>query len=115
MSIFNNDESFSSYCREASEAYWAEEAEYEAGVHPTQVKERIDKEMKNLGFDSNDISFLDWDIEGPKVKVSTNGSYFGIFNYETNKFEMLSMRVMQRNSWIQRNAVYGVMGGNKNG
>ena len=52
MSLFSEmtEEEFGSYCREVSVAYWAEEDEYAAGIHPEQVKERIEKELYKLGY-----------------------------------------------------------------
>ena len=85
--MFDFDEN---YMREAAEAYFAEEAEMKAGIHPTQVKERMMKELNNLGydFDDTDIGYLNWEIDGPRVEVFTDeGDRFGIFNYEDKIFE----------------------------
>ena len=85
--MFDFDED---YVRMATSAYFAEEAEMEAGIHPTQVKERMMKELNNLGYDYDDadIGYLNWDIDGPRVEVFTDdGGRFGIFNYEDNIFE----------------------------
>lgn len=99
-----SESEFSDYCAEVSAAYWAEEAEYAAGIHPEQVKERIEKELCKLGYHYEEISFLDWaSVDGPKVKVSTNGSYFGIFNYETNKFEVLSLNITNKKYHMRNN------------
>ena len=78
---------FDEYCRAVSEAYWQEENEFKLGIHPTQVKERIEKCLYEMGYQYEDITFLDWNIEGPRVIVSTNGSFFGVFDYEKNEFE----------------------------
>lgn len=78
-----NDE----YIKEVNAAYWAEEEEIKLGIHPSQVKERIEKALYNIGYHYEEISFLDWNYEGSRVGVSTDGSFFGIFNYETNEFE----------------------------
>lgn len=99
MSLFSemSEEEFGSYCREVSVAYWAEEDEYAAGIHPEQVKERIEKELYKLGYQYEEVSFLDWaSIEGPRVKVSKDGSFFGIFNYETNKFESIQYKKIRK-------------------
>lgn len=85
---------FSDYCHEVSANYWAEEEEMKAGIHPTQVKERIEHVLGEMGYLYEDISYLDWSPEGPRVKVDTNGSYFGIFNYSTNEFEVVSLQKM---------------------
>lgn len=73
--------------REYAEAYLAEEAEYEAGIHPMQVRERIEKALYDKMIFHKDITFLDWNIDGPRVKVDLDHKYFGVFNYETNEFE----------------------------
>lgn len=89
---------FSDYCREVSAAYWAEEDEMKCGIHPTQVNERIEKELCNLGYHYEDISYLDWNIGGgPRVNVHTNGEYFGTFDYELNKFESTPESRLQTN------------------
>ena len=41
--MFDND-----CCKEISAAYWAEEEEMKLGIHPSQVKERIVKELYEL-------------------------------------------------------------------
>lgn len=81
------EEQFEDYCRETSQAYWAEEEELKAGIHSTQVRERIEKALGKLGHTYEEVSFLDWNIDGPRVIVHTNGSYFGVFDYEDNEFE----------------------------
>lgn len=75
------------YCREASAAYWAEEDEMKLGTHPTQVLERIKTALSETNVNYDNITFLDWHIDGPRVKVSLDNNLFGIFNYSTNKFE----------------------------
>ena len=75
-----------SYIKEINAAYWAEEDEMKAGIHPSQVKERIEKILYEIGHEYREITFLDWNIEGPNVKVFIDGSLFGVFNYEENKF-----------------------------
>ena len=75
-----------SYIQEINAAYWAEEDEMKAGTHPSQVKERIEKSLHEIGHEYREITFLDWNIEGSNVKVFIDGSLFGVFNYEENKF-----------------------------
>lgn len=70
-----------------SDMYWAEEAEFEAGIHPTQVKERIIESLTLHEVDFNEITFLDWTPEGSRVRVSLDGTVFAIFNYSTNKWD----------------------------
>lgn len=102
------DKEFSDYCREVSAAYWAEEDEMKAGIHPTQIKERIEKSLYELGYQYEDISFLDWNVEGPRVRVSTDGSFFGVFNYELNEFESTpESRLTENIRLIQCGPSYG--------
>ena len=75
------------YIREANAAYWAEEDEMKVGIHPTQVLERITERLVFENVDFCEITFLDWNIEGTRVKVSLDGKEYGIFNYDTNRFE----------------------------
>lgn len=76
-----------SYCREISAAYWAEEAEFKAGIHPSQVRERIEAVLREDQIDDPNITFLDWTPNGPRVRVSIDGEYYGTFDYEENVFE----------------------------
>lgn len=78
--------------RALSDMYWAEEMEYNIGIHPTQVKERIERCLEESNLQYNEITFLDWQPEGPRVHVSIDGNKFGIFNYETNRFEDVNPR-----------------------
>lgn len=67
-----------------------ETMEPDAGVNPTQVKERIETKLYELGYLYDKVTHLDWSPHGPRVMVSTEGttgSYFGIFNYDENYFE----------------------------
>lgn len=82
--MFENDDE---YIAKVNAAYWAEEAEIKAGVHPTQVLERIQERLALENVEFCEITFLDWNVEGTHVKVSLDGKEYGIFNYETNKFE----------------------------
>ena len=80
------------YIAAVNAAYWAEEAEYIAGNHPTQVKERIerfflDNEDEFRGVKTSPITFLDWDKDGPIVEVHIANKPFGIFDYEKNLFD----------------------------
>lgn len=70
-----------------SDAYFAEEEEYKLGIHPIQVRDRIQQRLYEIGEEYKDITFLDWECEGPRVKVSLDGEVFGIFNYQNNDFE----------------------------
>lgn len=73
--------------REYSDAYFAEEEEYKMGIHPTQVKDRIEQRLYERGVEYKEITFLDWNCDGSRVKVSVDGKVLGIFNYEDNDFE----------------------------
>lgn len=86
-----SDEEFSDFVKEINAAYWAEEDEMKAGVHPNQVKERAEIVLKELGHKFNTITRMNWDISGPRVKIDVDGKYFGIYNYSSNEFEMISI------------------------
>lgn len=73
--------------REINEMYWAEEAEYEAGVHPTQVLERIEERLCLDGVKYEKVTFLNWNVDGIRVEVSLDDNVYGIFDYSENKFE----------------------------
>lgn len=78
------------YCREISRLYWIEEDEMKLGIHPSQVKERIEKELNLIDKAYEKITFLDW-IENSQVKVSLDGVYFGIFDYAENHFNLIAV------------------------
>lgn len=92
-----SSEEFDDYVHEVTAAYFAEEAEMKLGIHPTQVKERIENALHKMGHPYKEITFLDWDIEGPNVKVSIDGKYFGVFNYEKNDFTSVMLNVITAN------------------
>ena len=75
------------YIRDANSYYWGEEKEMWLGIHPTQVKERIEKLLKDLKVDYGKITFLDWDKRhGSIVDVYLDGKFYAPFNYELNFF-----------------------------
>ncbi len=83
------DQEFSDYCREVSAAYWAEEAEFKAGIHPSQVRERIEKWLNDHN-EKGKITFLAWDnLPLDHVKVSVDNKFYGLFDYKLNKFTIL--------------------------
>lgn len=83
------DKEFSEYCREVTDAYFAEEEEMKAGIHPSQVKERIEKWMKDHNV-NGEITFLEWNMAPPDhVNVSINNNYYGSFDYMKNDFTFL--------------------------
>lgn len=75
------------YCATVSAAYFAEEQEMRLGIHPSQVLERIKDTLSEMEITYEKITFLDWNVHGPRVKVFIDNSDFGIFNYSTNQFE----------------------------
>ena len=76
------------YSKIVSEAYFAEEAELEMGIHPTQVLERIKKCLAEKNCNYSAITFLDWDgFEGTRVGVSVDNAFYGVFDYNKNQFE----------------------------
>ena len=44
--------------REYSDAYFAEEEEYKMGIHPTQVKDRIEQRLYERGLNTKRLPFL---------------------------------------------------------
>lgn len=82
------------YCREASAAYFAEEEEMKLGIHPTQVIEKIKDWFYKNGNGTVVITKLD-DWTGSTVKVyirytgSSDGKFFGVFNYINNEFDSI--------------------------
>lgn len=81
MSIIDDE-----YCDEVSRNYWAEEYEMKMGIHPTQIKERIESWMSKNNV-SGEITFLDWEYCGHRVGVQIDKQFFGIFDYDKNIFE----------------------------
>lgn len=91
------------YCREASAAYFAEEEEMKLGIHPSQIKERIEDwfEEKDVHYES--IAMVDF--KGDRlVRVDLfcklkNGNYgfkfYGIFDYIKNDFVDEEMSVKE--------------------
>lgn len=75
------------YMETVSRAYWAEQDEMKLGIHPSQVKERIEKNLLDSGIEDFEITFLDWRYQGTRVGVSINNSFYGIFDYEENVFQ----------------------------
>lgn len=82
MALFDDD-----YCREVSLAYWAEEEEFKAGTHPTQVRERIEDVLRKSDIHNPNITFLDWVPDECRVRVFIDEYYYGTFDYEENVFE----------------------------
>ena len=74
------------YCKEVSILCLIEEEETKIGIHPTQIKERIESWMYKNNI-HGDITFLDWDYNGHRVGVQINNRFFGIFDYDENIFE----------------------------
>ncbi len=68
-------------------AYWAEEEEMKLGIHPSQVKERIEHCLEEMGQQYTEITYLNWNVNGSRVKVSLDNKFYGIFNYIENVFE----------------------------
>lgn len=68
-------------------AYWAEEDELKMGIHTSQVKERIEEVLHESDYSYKEITFLDWKFQGPRVGVSIDDKFYGVFDYEENRFE----------------------------
>lgn len=74
------------YIKEVSAAYWAEEDEMKMGIHPLQIKERVESSLKknNVKFNNYEQRF---ELQGPRVEIILDGKFYGIFDYEINEFE----------------------------
>lgn len=79
--MFDNE-----YIEALNNAYWAEEAEMEVGVHPTQVQKRIEECLSEQGVVYDGITFLDWIAGETRVKVSLDNCFYGVFDYIQNCF-----------------------------
>ena len=75
------------YINEINAYYWVEENEMKAGVHPSQIIERVEKELIKYG-NKGKITFMDYNgFSGTRVGVSVNNSFYGVFDYIENSFE----------------------------
>lgn len=75
------------YIKEVNANYWAEEEEMKAGVHPSQIIERVQKVLDESGVKKK-ITFMDYDgFSGTRVGVSVDGNFYGVFDYINNIFE----------------------------
>lgn len=75
------------YIKEVNANYWAEEEEMKAGVHPSQIIERVQKVLDESGVKKK-ITFMDYDgFSGTRVGVSVDGNFYGVFDYVDNIFE----------------------------
>ena len=74
------------YIREINTAYWTEEDETKMGIHPTQIREKVELNLKN-----NNVKFNKYEqrfnLQGPRIEVILDGDFYGIFDYELNEFE----------------------------
>ena len=76
-----------SYIKEVNANYWAEEEEMKAGVHPSQIIERVRKVLDESGI-KGEITFMDYKgFPGTRVGVSIGGEFYGVFDYIENEFE----------------------------
>lgn len=75
------------YIKEINANYWAEEEEMKAGIHPSQIIERVQKMLDESGIKKK-ITFMDYNgFSGTRVGVSVDGSFYGVFDYIENVFE----------------------------
>ena len=83
------------YIKEVNANYWAEEEEMKAGikigmkagVHPSQIIERVQKVLNESGIKKK-ITFMDYKgFSGARVGVSLDGNFYGVFDYVENVFE----------------------------
>ena len=75
------------YIKEVNANYWAEENEMKAGVHPSQIIERVKKELIKSG-NKGEITFMDYNgFSGTRVGASVDNNFYGVFDYIENRFE----------------------------
>lgn len=78
------------YIKEVNANYWTEEEEMKAGVHPSQIIERVKKVLDEFGI-KKEITFMDYSgFSGARVGVSVDGDFYGVFDYIENAFESTS-------------------------
>ena len=83
--MFNFDDH--DYIEAINTAYWVEEEEMKAGVHPSQILERIQDIFHQSDIRGN-ITFMDYDgFSGSRVEVFVDGNFYGVFDYQENEFE----------------------------
>lgn len=81
-----DDLEFEEYCREVSSAYWAEEDEMELGIHPYQIKDRIEKELYQIGAEYKEVTFLDYKENSIVHVYLDNSTEYHVFDYNKNIF-----------------------------
>ena len=75
------------YIKEVNVNYWAEEEEMKAGIHPSQIIERVQNVLDESGIKKK-ITFMDYNgFSGARVGVSVDGIFYGVFDYIENVFE----------------------------
>lgn len=75
------------YIKEVSVNYWVEEEEMKAGIHPSQIIERVQKVLVESG-NKGKITFMDYNgFSGTRVGVSVDDNFYGVFDYIENEFE----------------------------
>ena len=79
--IFTDDD-----FRTLSAMYWDEEDELKAGVHPTQIRERIEQALQEDNVEYEAITYLHWIPNSTHVRVKLDGEEYGVFDYQTNNF-----------------------------
>lgn len=75
------------HANELIAAYWAEEEEMKAGVHPSQIIPKIEELLRLMSMDPALVTMYDWNTSGHTVIVSYENKKFGIFNYDKDCFE----------------------------
>ena len=73
--------------RELNAMYWAEEEELKAGIHPTQIIERVEKQLEKDNIKYTKITFMNYHENCWKVDVSLDGEFYKTFDYDLNVFE----------------------------
>ena len=75
------------YIKEVNVNYWAEEEEMKAGIHPSQIIERVQNVLDESGIKKK-ITFMDYNgFSGARVGVSVDDIFYGVFDYIEKVFE----------------------------
>ena len=81
-----SDDRMDEYSKELSAAYWAEEEEMKAGIHPSQIIPRVEDAVRGMDLNPDLISMYRWNPNGHTVMVSYMGKELGIFDYQQDRF-----------------------------
>lgn len=82
--MFTNSIIDDDYIREVNEAYFIEEAEYECGIHPSQILDNVKSILEStfgIIITDEDSLYMDYKSDNRKVDVKINGKVHGTYDY----------------------------------